>query len=129
MTIKRVLVANRGEIAVRILKTLQELGLHSVAMYSEADRESLFVKYADEAFFLPNGYLDQETIVSKAKEFNVDAIHPGYGFLSENPSFCEMVQKSNIEWIGPNAETILLMGDKINSKNFCIKENLSLIHI
>jgi len=124
MTIKRVLVANRGEIAVRILKTLQELGLHSVAMYSEADRESLFVKYADEAFFLPNGYLDQETIVSKAKEFNVDAIHPGYGFLSENPSFCEMVQKSNIEWIGPNAETILLMGDKINSKNFCIKENI-----
>jgi len=122
--LKRILVANRGEIARRVFKTIKELGMYAIAMHSEADRNSLFVKEADESFLLPNGYLDQETIINKAKELKVDAIHPGYGFLSENSEFCKKVKDEKIIWIGPDAETISLMGDKINSKNFCIKENI-----
>ena len=124
MTIKKVLIANRGEIAVRIIRTLKNLGLYSVAVYSDADRTSPFVEKADEAVLLPNGYLDQETIISKAKALNVDAIHPGYGFLSENAEFSKKVKEAGIKWIGPNSETIVLMGDKINSKNFCEKEGV-----
>jgi len=124
MTIKKVLIANRGEIAVRIIRTLKNLGLYSVAVYSDADRTSPFVESADEAVLLPNGYLDQETIISKAKALNVDAIHPGYGFLSENAEFSKKVKEAGIKWIGPNSETIVLMGDKINSKNFCEKEGV-----
>jgi propionyl-CoA carboxylase alpha chain len=124
MTIKKVLIANRGEIAVRIIRTLKNLGLYSVAVYSDADRTSPFVEKADEAVLLPNGYLDQETIISKAKAMNVDAIHPGYGFLSENAEFSKKVKEAGIKWIGPNSETIVLMGDKINSKNFCEKEGV-----
>ena len=124
MKFKRILVANRGEIARRVFRTIKELGMDAIAMYSEADRNSLFVKEADESFLLPNGYLDQDTIINKAKELKVDAIHPGYGFLSENAEFCKKVKDEKIIWIGPDAETISLMGDKINSKNFCTKENI-----
>ena len=124
MKLKRILVANRGEIARRVFKTIKELGMDAIAMHSEADRNSLFVKEADESFLLPNGYLDQDTIINKAKELKVDAIHPGYGFLSENAEFCKKVKDEKIVWIGPDAETISLMGDKINSKNFCTKENI-----
>ena len=124
MKFKRILVANRGEIARRVFRTIKELGMDAIAMHSEADRNSLFVKEADESFLLPNGYLDQETIINKAKELKVDAIHPGYGFLSENAEFCKKVKDEKIVWIGPDAETISLMGDKINSKNFCTKENI-----
>ena len=124
MKFKRILVANRGEIARRVFRTIKELGMDAIAMYSEADRNSLFVKEADESFLLPNGYLDQDTIINKAKELKVDAIHPGYGFLSENAEFCKKVKDEKIVWIGPDAETISLMGDKINSKNFCTKENI-----
>tara|TARA_Y100000746_G_scaffold229957_1_gene240603 strand:- start:631 stop:2568 length:1938 start_codon:yes stop_codon:yes gene_type:complete len=122
--LKKILVANRGEIARRIFRTIKELGMDAIAMHSEADRNSLFVKEADESFLLPNGYLDQETIINKAKELKVDAIHPGYGFLSENADFCKKVKDQKIVWIGPDAETISLMGDKINSKDFCIKQNI-----
>ena len=124
MKLKKILVANRGEIARRIFRTIKELGMDAIAMHSEADRNSLFVKEADESFLLPNGYLDQETIINKAKELKVDAIHPGYGFLSENADFCKKVKDQKIVWIGPDAETIGLMGDKINSKDFCIKQNI-----
>ena len=124
MKLKKILVANRGEIARRIFRTIKELGMDAIAMHSEADRNSLFVKEADESFLLPNGYLDQETIINKAKELKVDAIHPGYGFLSENADFCKKVKDQKIVWIGPDAETISLMGDKINSKDFCIKQNI-----
>ena len=124
MKLKKILVANRGEIARRIFRTIKELGRDAIAMHSEADRNSLFVKEADESFLLPNGYLDQETIINKAKELKVDAIHPGYGFLSENADFCKKVKDQKIVWIGPDAETISLMGDKINSKDFCIKQNI-----
>ena len=124
MKLKKILVANRGEIARRIFRTIKELGMDAIAMHSEADRNSLFVKEADESFLLPNGYLDQETIINKAKELKVDAIHPGYGFLSENADFCKKVKDQKIVWIGPDAETISLMGDKINSKDFCIKQDI-----
>lgn len=124
MKLKKILVANRGEIARRIFRTIKELGMDAIAMHSEADRNSLFVKEADESFLLPNGYLDQETIINKAKELKVDAIHPGYGFLSENADFCKKAKDQKIVWIGPDAETISLMGDKINSKDFCIKQNI-----
>ena len=124
MKLKKILVANRGEIARRIFRTIKQFGMDAIAMHSEADRNSLFVKEADESFLLPNGYLDQETIINKAKELKVDAIHPGYGFLSENADFCKKVKDEKIVWIGPDAETISLMGDKINSKDFCIKQNI-----
>ena len=121
MTIKKVLIAKPGETGCSHYPYLKNLGLYSVAVYSDADRASPFVESADEAVLLPNGYLDQETIISKAKALNVDAIHPGYGFLSENAEFSKKVKDAGIKWIGPNSETIVLMGDKINSKNFCEK--------
>ena len=124
MRINRLLIANRGEIAVRIIKTAKAMGLHCVTMHSEADENALFVKLSDESFFLPNGYLDIQTIINKSKELQVDAIHPGYGFLSENSDFCKKVKDSKIIWIGPDPETIDLMGDKINSKELCIKEGI-----
>ena len=124
MRINRLLIANRGEIAVRIIKTAKAMGLHCVTMHSEADKNALFVKLSDESFFLPNGYLDIQTIINKSKELQVDAIHPGYGFLSENSDFCKKVKDSKIIWIGPDPETIDLMGDKINSKELCIKESI-----
>ena len=124
MRINRLLIANRGEIAVRIIKTAKAMGLHCVTMHSKADKNALFVKLSDESFFLPNGYLDIQTIINKSKELQVDAIHPGYGFLSENSDFCKKVKDSKIIWIGPDPETIDLMGDKINSKELCIKEGI-----
>ena len=124
MRINRLLIANRGEIAFRIIKTAKAMGLHCVTMHSEADKNALFVKLSDESFFLPNGYLDIQTIINKSKELQVDAIHPGYGFLSENSDFCKKVKDSKIIWIGPDPETIDLMGDKINSKELCIKEGI-----
>ena len=124
MRINRLLIANRGEIAVRIIKTAKAMGLHCVTMHSEADKNALFVKLSDESFFLPNGYLDIQTIINKSKELQVDAIHPGYGFLSENSDFCKKVKDSKIIWIGPDPETIDLMGDKINSNELCIKEGI-----
>ena len=124
MRLKRILVANRGEIALRIIKTIKEMGLEAVAMYVEIDKNSVYVQNSDHAFRLDNGYMDQDEIINKAKQFNVDAIHPGYGFLSENAEFCKKVKNEKIVWIGPDAETIELMGDKINSKNFCVKQNI-----
>ena len=121
MTIRKVLIAN-GEIAVRIIRTLKNLGLYSVAVYSDADRTSPFVEKADEAVLLPNSYLDQETIILKAKALNVDAIHPGYGFCQKMQN-SQKKKEAGIKWIGPNSETIVLMGDKINSKNF-VKEGV-----
>ena len=124
MKIQKILVANRGEIAQRIIKTIRELGLDSVAIYSDADIDGIHVHSADEAVFISNGYLDQDQIIQRAKEMNVDAIHPGYGFLSENADFCRKVISEKIKWIGPDPETIELMGDKINSKELCLKEGI-----
>src|SRR5208283_907281 len=99
--IKKIIIANRGEIAVRIIKTCREMGIKTVAIYSDVDKNSLFVRYADEAYFVGNApakesYLNQERIIEISKKANIDAIHPGYGFLSENPLFVDQVVKNNI---------------------------------
>ncbi|MBS3106133.1 acetyl-CoA carboxylase biotin carboxylase subunit [Candidatus Woesearchaeota archaeon] len=116
---KRVLVANRGEIAVRIIRACRELGIESVQIYTKQDERELAVKFADKAMKIGNNasdYLDMERIIRVAKKMKVDAIHPGYGFLSENAEFAKLCKKSKIKFIGPSAEAIKALGDKINAK-------------
>ena len=109
--IKKVLVANRGEIAVRIMRSCREMGVKSVAVFSEADRTSMHVRYADEAYFIgpapsAESYLVIDKIIEVAKKSNADAIHPGYGFLSENAEFSDRCKKEGIIFIGPSAYAI-----------------------
>lgn len=116
----KILIANRGEIAVRIIRTIKELGYESVAVYTKNDQESLHVKLADYSVCIgtekePHAYLDMVRIVTVAAELGVDAIHPGYGFLSEKSEFAEVCEDLQIEFIGPSSKVIELMGDKINA--------------
>ncbi len=118
---KKVLVANRGEIAVRIMQGLKEMGIGTVAVYSDVDRTALHVLTADEAVFIgpapaAESYLVGDEIIRAAKETNADAIHPGYGFLSENGSFVEAVEKAGLVFIGPTAESMAVMGDKLSAR-------------
>ncbi len=118
---KKILIANRGEIAVRIMRACRELGIQTVAVYSDADTNALHVQQADEAIHIgpaapKESYLNVDKIIAAAKQTNVDAIHPGYGFLSENASFAAAVASANLTFIGPSAESIRLMGDKAESK-------------
>src|SRR5215203_638273 len=117
----KILVANRGEIAVRICRTLRELDIGSVAIYSEADRGSLHAAYADEAYLVGAGtpaesYLNQERILDAAKRSSAEAVHPGYGFLAENPVFARAVEAAGVVWIGPPAEAMELMGSKVAAR-------------
>jgi len=119
--IGKILVANRGEIAIRIMRACRELGIRSVAVYSDADKDALFARYADDAFYLgaapaTESYLNIPKIIDIAKEAEVDAIHPGYGFLSENPNFCLACEKEAIKFIGPSSRTLELTGNKIAAK-------------
>src|SRR5579862_1682705 len=114
---RKVLVANRGEIAVRVMRTLREMGIGSVAVYSEADRAALHVRLADEAYPVgpaPAGesYLRIDKIIDTAKKSGCDAIHPGYGFLSENPALPEACERAGITFIGPPASAMRAMGNK-----------------
>ncbi|MGH8528422.1 MAG: acetyl-CoA carboxylase biotin carboxylase subunit [Nevskiales bacterium] len=119
--LEKILIANRGEIALRVLRACRELGIGTVAVYSTADREQKHVKLADEAVCIGppasrDSYLNLGAIISAAEVTNASAVHPGYGFLSENADFAESVEKSGFVFIGPRAETIRLMGDKTNAK-------------
>jgi acetyl-CoA carboxylase biotin carboxylase subunit len=120
---KKILIANRGEIAVRVISACKELGIHTVAVYSEADRYSSHVRFADQAICIgpaksARSYLDQPSIISAAEITNADAIHPGYGFLSENAGFAEICEASGIKFIGPRPEVIRLMGVKERARAF-----------
>ncbi len=120
--IDKILIANRGEIALRVQRACRELGIRTVAVHSEADREAKYVKLADESVCIgpaPSGqsYLNIPAVISAAEVTDAQAIHPGYGFLSENADFAERVEQSGFIFIGPRAETIRLMGDKVSAKN------------
>ncbi|MGE4133762.1 MAG: acetyl-CoA carboxylase biotin carboxylase subunit [Bdellovibrionales bacterium] len=123
---KKVLIANRGEIAIRVTRTLRELGITSVAVYSDADRNGLHVLLADEAYHIgpppsAQSYLNYEKIIEVAKKSGAEAIHPGYGFLSESPIFAKAVQEAGLTFIGPTVENILAMGDKLASRELMKK--------
>jgi pyruvate carboxylase subunit A len=122
--IKKILVANRGEIAVRIVRACSEMGIESVAIYTDADRHGLHVKKADEAYNIGSdpvvGYLNAHNIVNLAVACGCDALHPGYGFLSENPELAEICARREIKFIGPDADVIRQMGDKIQARNAMI---------
>jgi len=119
--IKKILVANRGEIAVRIVRACSEMGIKSVAVYTDADRHALHVKKADEAYHIGSepvtGYLNAHNIVNLAVTAGCDALHPGYGFLSENPELAEICARRDIKFIGPGADVIRQMGDKVQARN------------
>ncbi len=130
--IKKVLVANRGEIAVRIMRSCRELGIKSVAIFSEADRASLHVRYADEAYLIGpppsnESYLSIPKIIEIAKKCGADAIHPGYGFLSENAEFARACGKARIKFIGPSPHAISTMGDKITARQTMIDAGVPIV--
>ena len=125
----KILIANRGEIALRIIRACKELGIRTVAVYSEADKESLHVRHADEAVCIgaatpSSSYLNIPAIISAAEITDVDAIHPGYGFLSENAHFAEICESCQITFIGPSPQNIRLLGDKMTAKETMQKAGL-----
>ena len=125
MIFNSLLIANRGEIACRIIKTAKEMGIRSIAVYVDADRDALFVNQADESIRLEDGgYLDGNQIIMAAKMSGAQAIHPGYGFLSENASFARKVKKEKIIWVGPSPNVISVMGDKLKAKELAIQADV-----
>jgi acetyl-CoA carboxylase biotin carboxylase subunit len=126
---KKILIANRGEIALRIQRACREMGIKSVVVYSEADRDAKYVKLADEAVCIgpaasAQSYLNMPAIISTAEVTDAEAIHPGYGFLSENADFAERVERSGFTFIGPTPECIRIMGDKVSAKQAMIKSGV-----
>ncbi|MEM6804987.1 MAG: acetyl-CoA carboxylase biotin carboxylase subunit [Bacteroidota bacterium] len=129
---KKILIANRGEIALRVIRTCKEMGISSVAVYSKADKNSLHVRFADEAVCIgpassSDSYLSMANIISAAEITGVDAIHPGYGFLSENAEFSQLCEDHGIKFIGPNAEVINSMGDKATAKDSMKKAGVPVV--
>lgn len=130
--INKLLVANRGEIALRVMRTAREMGIKTVAVYSEADRNALHVRYADEAVCIgpaasSESYLRGDKIIDVCKKLGVDAIHPGYGFLSENAKFSQMVKDAGLLFVGPSAESIEIMGDKLSAKRAAAKYKIPMV--
>jgi acetyl-CoA carboxylase biotin carboxylase subunit len=129
---KKILIANRGEIALRIIRACKDLGIISAAIYSEADKKSLHTRYADEAYLIGppqsnESYLNKEKIIQLAKNIQADAIHPGYGFFAENAEFIETVEKSGICFIGPSYESVKMMGSKTAARQLMKKNNVPIV--
>ncbi|MBW2984201.1 acetyl-CoA carboxylase biotin carboxylase subunit [Candidatus Woesearchaeota archaeon] len=126
---KKVLIANRGEIALRIIRACKELGINTVTIYSDSDKNSLAAKFSDKAYCIGsnNGYLDVNKIIRIAKKAKVDAIHPGYGFLAENAGFARLCQKNKIKFIGPSVKAINTMGNKVIAKDAILKAGIPAI--
>ena len=130
--IKKVLIANRGEIAVRVIRACREMGIKTVAVYSEADKDALHTQLADEAVCIgpaksKDSYLNMGNIISAAVLTGAQAIHPGFGFLSENAMFASMCEECNIKFIGPDAETIDMMGNKAKAREVMIKADVPVV--
>ncbi|HRU68840.1 MAG TPA: biotin carboxylase N-terminal domain-containing protein, partial [Bacteroidia bacterium] len=130
--IKKILVANRGEIALRVMRSAKEMGITTVAVFSEADRLAPHVRYADEAICIgpplsKDSYLRMDKIIDVCKQLNVDAIHPGYGFLSENAEFARKVEDAGLIFIGPPASAIEMMGNKLAAKEIAKKYDIPLV--
>ena len=128
----KILIANRGEIAIRIIRTCKSLGIKTVAVYSEIDKNALHTKLADESICIgpaksKDSYLNMNRIITAAQLTNADAIHPGFGFLSENSKFVDLCKENNITFIGPSSEVIDLMGNKSNAKNTMIKAGVPVV--
>lgn len=130
--LNKVLIANRGEIAIRIMRACKEFGIRTVAVFSDADQKALFVRYADEKYNIGPGpasqsYLNKEKIIDAALQSNAEGIHPGYGFMAENAEFAEMCHKNGIEFIGPPVSAMKLMGSKIDSKKSMIEAGVHVV--
>ena len=129
---KKILIANRGEIAVRIIRACKEWGISTVAVHSDVDRESMHVRLADESVCIgshqpANSYLNIPALMSAIELTKAEAVHPGYGFLSENANFAKILEESNIKFIGPSSKLIKMMGDKIQAKIIAKKYGLPVI--
>ncbi|HHI69284.1 MAG TPA: ATP-grasp domain-containing protein, partial [Planctomycetes bacterium] len=129
---QRILIANRGEIALRVIRACKELGIESVGVYSEEDSQAIYLRFADETLCIgPSGtsrpYLDIPTLIAAAEIANVDAIHPGYGFLAENAHFAEICQSCNLKFIGPTPETIGLLGNKAKAREVVQKVGVPVV--
>ena len=132
MAINRILIANRGEIALRIIRACKEMGIESVAVYSDADKDSLHAKSADHAIHIGpalshKSYLNMEKILSAAKKSGADAVHPGYGFLSENANFAQACQDTGLVFIGPSAQSIAKAGDKSAARQTLMNSGIPVI--
>src|SRR4030043_304861 len=128
----KILIANRGEIAIRVIRACREMGIPSVAVYSEADKEALFTKYANESYCIgpppaTASYLNIRKVIEAAKESRADAILPGYGFLAENPKFARACEEEGIKFIGPSSRVLELMGDKVAARCEMMKASVPVV--